>query len=181
MNNDKAYDITDKNWREPVEGDDRGTREALKHRGVERVSTKIDGAEVTINRTVSTLAEMYRKGNLTEDQHRVGLAFEDDFDRAHLDALRIPDLQRVGTGGGYREQDAPGFVYDARDRVYKTLDLVGGANSAGGRALWHIVGLRRSFREMQKLGQGSQYVWRGALVAALDVLVKNQQACEKRS
>jgi hypothetical protein len=64
---------------------------------------------------------------------------------------------------------------DARDRVHKVLEALGGISSPAGSCVWHVVGLQRSIREWAiRQGWGGRPVRQeqaqGILVAALGVL-----------
>ena len=63
----------------------------------------------------------------------------------------------------------------ARKRLHQALDAVGGINSPGGCAVWHVAGMGRSVKEWSVLegwnGRSlNQYEAKGILVAALGVL-----------
>jgi hypothetical protein len=71
-----------------------------------------------------------------------------------------------------------GVQIDARRRVGKALDALGGLGSPGGSCVWHVVGLQRSIREWAlREGWGGKLVRveqaKGILVAALGMLVKH--------
>jgi hypothetical protein len=64
---------------------------------------------------------------------------------------------------------------DARRRIGKALDALGGLGSPAGSCVWHVVGLQRSLREWAlRQGWGGRPVRveqaQGILVAALGVL-----------
>jgi hypothetical protein len=67
---------------------------------------------------------------------------------------------------------------DARRRVGKALDALGGLGSPAGSCVWHVVGLQRSIREWAlRQGWGGRPVRveqaQGILVAALGIMVKH--------
>jgi hypothetical protein len=64
---------------------------------------------------------------------------------------------------------------DARRRVHKALQALGGISSPAGSCVWHVIGLQRSVREWSmRQGWGGRPVRQeqaqGILVAALGVL-----------
>jgi hypothetical protein len=69
---------------------------------------------------------------------------------------------------------------DARRRVYKALETLGGISSPAGSCVWHVVGLQRSVREWaMRQGWGGRPVRQeqaqGILVAALGVLAAHDR------
>ena len=172
---DRGFEITKKNWRETVDGDDRGTVEALQHRGLERVTTQIDGKERVVNRTITTIRSLHSAGSISDGMYRIGEVFQQNFAIAQLDALRAIDLQRVG-GGGYRGQRIEAdSVIAARDVCYDMFRVVGGEASVMGRALWHIVGCDCSLRDMEQNGKGNRHFWKGVLICTLQLLEQAEE------
>jgi hypothetical protein len=132
-----------------------------------------DGRIVVHHRTVDTLGKMLKTGTITPEMHDAAKDFQAAFIVANLDPLRVLPILRVpGTG---REPELNGRQLDARDRVHKALEALGGISSPAGSCIWHVVGLQRSVREwaMQQ-GWGGRRVRQeqaqGILVAALGVL-----------
>ena len=83
----------------------------------------------------------------------------------------------VARGGGRQQPDTLRWQaqVDARRRVGKALDALGGLGSPAGSCVWHVVGLQRSIREWaMRQGWGGRPVRveqaQGILVAALGVL-----------
>jgi hypothetical protein len=92
---------------------------------------------------------------------------------ANLDPIRALPITRVP--GNPREPDLNERQLDARRRVHKALEALGGISSQAGSCVWHVVGLQRSVREWA-IRQGwrgrpvRQEQAQGILVAALGVL-----------
>jgi hypothetical protein len=90
-----------------------------------------------------------------------------------LDPLRaLPFLRVPGTG---REPDLNERQLDARRRVHKLMQALGGISSPAGSCVWHVVGLQRSVREWAiRQGWGGRPVRQeqaqGILVAGLGML-----------
>jgi hypothetical protein len=104
-----------------------------------------DGRIVVHHRTVDSLGKMLRAGTITEEMHDAARDFQAAFIIAQLDPLRtLPILRVPGTG---REPDLSERQLDARRRVHKSLQAVGGISSPAGSCVWHVVGLQRSVRE----------------------------------
>jgi hypothetical protein len=85
-------------------------------------------------------------------------------------------LMRIPGGGG--PGDLTDAQVDARRRVGKALDALGGLGSPAGSCVWHVVGLQRSIREWAlRQGWGGRPVRveqaQGILVAALGIMVKH--------
>jgi hypothetical protein len=85
-----------------------------------------------------------------------------------------------GTG---REPDLSERQLDARRRVHKSLEALGGISSPAGSCVWHVVGLQRSVREwVIRQGWGGRPVRQeqaqGILVAALGMLATHSRYAE---
>jgi hypothetical protein len=117
---------------------------------------------------------MLRAGTITEEMHDAARDFQAAFIIAQFDALRaLPVLRVPGTG---REAELNERQLDARRRVHKAMQALGGISSPAGSCVWHVVGLQRSVREWAiRQGWGGRPVrqeqGQGILVAALGMLV----------
>jgi hypothetical protein len=132
-----------------------------------------DGRIVYHHRTVDTLGKMLRSGSIDDAMHDAAKNFQAAFIIANLDPIRaLPILRVPGTG---REPDLNERQLDARRRVHRALEALGGLSSPGGSCVWHVVGLQRSVREWA-IRQGwrgrpvEQKAAAGILVAALGML-----------
>ena len=132
-----------------------------------------DGRIVYHHRTVDTLGKMLRAGAITPEMHEAAKDLQAAFIVANFDPLRaLPVLRVPGTG---REPDLNERQLDARRRVHRALEALGGLSSPAGSCVWHVVGLQRSIREWS-MRQGwagrpvRQEQAQGILVAALGVL-----------
>jgi hypothetical protein len=101
------------------------------------------------------------------------MAGSQDFTLARYDVVRCMSLLRLPGGGG--PGDLTEAQVDARRRVGKALDALGGLGSPAGSCVWHVVGLQRRLREWAlRQGWGGRPVRveqaQGILVAALGVL-----------
>ena len=132
-----------------------------------------DGRIVVHHRTVDTLGKMLRAGTITQEMHDAAKDLEATFIIANLDPLRaIPILRVPGNG---RDPELNERQLDARQRVHKALQALGGISSPAGSCIWHVVGLQRSVREwaMRQGWNGrpvDQKQAQGVLVAALGML-----------
>jgi hypothetical protein len=131
-----------------------------------------DGRPVVHHRTVDTLGIMLRAGTITKDMHDAARDFQAQFTVARFDVVRCMPLVRLPGGG---PGDLTDVQVDARRRVGKALDALGGLGSPAGSCVWHVVGLQRSIREWaMRQGWGGRPVRveqaQGILVAALGVL-----------
>jgi hypothetical protein len=132
-----------------------------------------DGRPVVHHRTVDTLGIMVRAGTITKDMHDAARDFQAQFTVARFDVIRCMPLVRLPGGGG--SGDLTDAQVDARRRVGKALDALGGLGSPAGSCVWHVVGLQRSIREWaMRQGWGGRPVRveqaQGILVAALGML-----------
>ena len=132
-----------------------------------------DGRIVYHHRTVDTLGKMLRSGTIDQAMHDAAKDFQAAFIIANLDPLRaLPILRVPGTG---REPELNERQLDARRRVHRALEALGGLSSPAGSCVWHVVGLQRSVREWAiRQGWGGRPVDQkaagGILVAALGML-----------
>ncbi|MFZ1413815.1 MAG: hypothetical protein WAS73_04440 [Defluviicoccus sp.] len=132
-----------------------------------------EGRPVVHHRTVDTLGIMLRAGTITQGMHDAARDFQAQFTIARFDVVRCMSLVRVPGGGG--PSDLTDAQVDARRRLGKALDALGGLGSPAGSCVWHVVGLQRSIREWaMRQGWGGRPVRveqaQGILVAALGVL-----------
>jgi hypothetical protein len=132
-----------------------------------------DGRIVIHHRLVDTLGRMLRSGSIDQAMHDAGRDFQAAFTIASLDPIRAAPTQRVSGCG--REPDRNERQIDARRRVHKSLQALGGISSPAGSCVWHVVGLQRSVREWAiRQGWGGRPVRQeqaqGILVAALGML-----------
>jgi hypothetical protein len=135
--------------------------------------TDLDGRTVVRHRTVDSLRKLLRSGAITETMYDAGRAFQKDFRFVGLDPIRAR-LLMLPVGGG-SVPDLTETQLDARRRVHRALDALGGIGSPGGSCLWHVLGCGCSIREWAiRLGWSGRPVRQeqamGILVAALGVL-----------
>jgi hypothetical protein len=132
-----------------------------------------DGRIVIHHRTVDSLGKMLRSGTITQEMNDAARDFQASFTIASFDPLRALAILRVpGTG---REPELNDRQLDARRRVHKAMQALGGISSPAGSCVWHVVGLQRSVREWAiRQGWGGRPVRQeqaqGILVAALGML-----------
>ena len=134
-----------------------------------------DGRPVVHHRTVDTLGIMLRAGTITKDMHDAARDFQAQFTIARFDVVRCMPLVRLSGGSG--QGDFTDAQVDARRRVGRALDALGGLGSPAGSCVWHVVGLQRSIREWaMRQGWGGRPVRieqaQGILIAALGVLAR---------
>jgi hypothetical protein len=124
-------------------------------------------------RRIDTLAVMTRKGTISAAMRQAGEDFHALFMRAALEPLRAADLTRLPHGAA--KHDLSETQFEARRRVWRTLERVGGIASPAGSCLWHVVGCEWSVKDWAlREGWGgrplSQETAAGVLVAALGAL-----------
>jgi len=132
-----------------------------------------DGCPVVHHRTVDTLGIMLRAGTITKAMHDAARDFQAQFTIARFDVVRCMSLVQVTGSSG--PGDLTDAQVDARRRIGKALDVLGGLGSPASSCVWHVVGLQRSIREWaMRQGWGGRPVRieqaQGILVAALGVL-----------
>jgi hypothetical protein len=130
-------------------------------------------------RSVGLLLSLHHKAKITDDELEAAYRFPADFDRAHFDALRVPDIARVRVQLSCFKKEAKTSVYDAGERVMAAVNALGGIASPAGSIAWHVIGAD----ETPRLWCTSRYTSRrvaenaaqGVLLAALGTLVSYYQ------
>lgn len=130
------------------------------------------GRPVTRRRAEDLLDRMLANGTITAAMRDAGESFHMVFRAAALDPLRPMPLLRAPGGG---EATLTERAEAARHRVHRAIAALGGAESAGGSCVWHVVGCGMSVREWAvSQGWGGRSMGhvqaQGVLVAALGVL-----------
>lgn len=128
-------------------------------------------------RCVDSLAIMLRNQTITIQMHDAGRIFEEEFYAAQLSGIKAPSLIKFDQGTRTPDSMTDRCAF-AHRRIGKTLEVIGGASSPGGAALWFVVGLGMSVREwaFRQGWNGSPLradEARGILVASLGVLAKH--------
>lgn len=95
---------------------------------------------------IDTLSCMERNGTITAGMRFAGKRFHEDFVAAGFVALRAADLLRIAHVHG-AAPPGPGGSLDAKDRLWRALQRVGGLRSAAARVLWEVVGREESLKE----------------------------------
>jgi hypothetical protein len=137
-----------------------------------------DGRIVVHHRTVDVLGIMLRSSTISQAMHNAARDFQAAFILANLDSLRALSFMRIKGAG--RALDLNERQLDARRRVHKALEALGGISSPAGSCVWHVVGLQRSVREWAiRQGWGGRPVRQeqaqGILVAALGMLARHSR------
>ena len=123
-------------------------------------------------RAVDTLAQMLTNGTITQQMHEAGCIFRTLFRSAALDSIATTQFVRVG---GATADTMSVRQVDARRRVARAIDALGGHASPAGSAVWFVVGMEMSIREWSAR-QGwcgravPQPIAGGMLVAGLGIM-----------
>jgi hypothetical protein len=125
-------------------------------------------------RVIDSVGALERNGTITSEMALAAQDFARDFRAAHFPGIKTSSLIRVDAS---RTTEHVSGHEAAKRRVLRDLDALGGLDSPGARAVWHVVGLEESLREwsMTDTWQGKPmryYAAQGVLVAALGVLAK---------
>ena len=149
------------------------------------VRGRSEGRPVVHHRVVDTLGRMRKAGTINDGMHDAARDFQASFTIASYEPLVCLPLDGVpGTGSRAELTDTQ---LDARRRVMRALDALGGIGSPAGGCVWHVVGLQRSIREWaMRQGWGGRSIGekqaQGILIAALGVLAAFYgYACAPRS
>ena len=105
--------------------------------------------------------------------HDAGRAFQRDFQFAGLDPIRARPMMVPARGRGGSEVTEGQL--DAKRRVHRALEALGGIGSPAGSCIWHVLGCGRSIREwaIRQSWNGrpsDQREAKGILIAALGML-----------
>ncbi len=130
------------------------------------------GTPVAHRRAVDTLGQMLLNSTITPQMHEAGCIFRTLFRSAALDSIATTQFVRLS---GVTADTMSGRQLDARRRVGKALDALGGHDSPAGSCVWFIVGLEMSIREWAARRGWSgrpvpQPIAGGMLVAGLGIL-----------
>lgn len=126
------------------------------------------------HRVFDTLAALHRRGAIDDSAYAAGDRFRNDWERAHLDPLHAPALDRVlGGGGGEHVSER---AARARDEIWQALQALGGHASPIGSAAWHVLGFGMTIKDFagrSQLGHGralDERTARGLVIGACCVL-----------
>ena len=143
---------------------------------VERLPTAIadeEGRPARPYRATDTLLVMARRGTITPAMRQAAEDFRAIFQRASLDPLRTPDLNRVPRVGRPLDRGERGG--EAREQVWAAMTALGGIHSPAGSCVWHVVGCEWTLKDWAlREGWGGRPLGvetaAGVLVGALGVL-----------
>ena len=143
---------------------------------VERLPTTIadeQGRPARPYRATDTLLVMERRGTITPAMRQAAEDFRALFQRAALDPLRAPDLDRVPRAGCDPTLGERGGA--AREQVWAAMTALGGIHSPAGSCVWHVVGCEWTLKDWAlREGWGGRPLGvetaAGLLVGALGVL-----------
>ncbi|GGJ07216.1 hypothetical protein [Neoroseomonas lacus] len=130
------------------------------------------GTPVAHRRAVDTLGQMLLNGTITPQMHEAGCIFRTLFRSAALDGIATTQFVRLG---GATADTMSVRQVDARRRVARAIDALGGHDSPAGSCVWFVVGLEMSVREWAARRGWSgrplpQPIAGGMLVAGLGIL-----------
>ena len=130
------------------------------------------GTPVAHRRAVDTLGQMLLNGTITPQMHEAGCIFRTLFRSAAIDSIATTQFVRLGAATA---DTMSVRQVDARRRVTRALDALGGHDSPAGSCVWFVVGLEMSVREWAARQGWSgrpvpQPIAGGMLVAGLGIL-----------
>jgi hypothetical protein len=130
------------------------------------------GTPVAHRRAVDALGMMLANGTITPQMHEAGCIFRTLFRSAALDGIATTQFVRLS---GVSADTMSVRQIDARRRVARAIDALGGHGSPAGSAVWFVVGLEMSIREWSARQGWSgrpvpQPIAGGMLVAGLGIL-----------
>jgi hypothetical protein len=160
----------------PTDDEAGPTAERYGHGEIERLDRSIAddaGHPARPFRAVDTLATMLRRQTISPAMHQAGEDFRALFHLARLEPLRAANLARVPHA---KMSDALGLRQaEAREKVWRALQALGGIASPAGSCVWHVVGCEWSLKEWSlREGWGGrplgQETAAGILIGGLGVL-----------
>lgn len=106
-------------------------------------------------RAVDVIATLARRGTLDEDMLAAARQFEADYHKAHLSGYAQGQpfaLVTSGTGrrrkaGARKAGDLAEHTHAARDRLWRALTLLGGAESPAARVVWAVAAENRTLKD----------------------------------
>ena len=130
------------------------------------------GTPVQHRRAMDAIGMMLANGTITPQMHEAGCIFRTVFRGAALDGIATTQFMRLG---GASADTMSVRQIDARHRVARAMDALGGHGSPAGSAVWFVIGLEMSIREWSaRQGWGGrpvpQPIAGGMLVAGLGIL-----------
>ena len=113
-------------------------KRALDEDSVMQLVPSPDAPSARLYQVPSHLERLHRNGRITATMLHAASRFHSDWVMAGLVGVRIAKLTRISGGGA--TDGLTGAVLDARDRIHKICDRLGGFNGPGFQALVGIVG-----------------------------------------
>lgn len=164
-----------------VNDDDRGTREATRHRPLARVTLDEGGQQRLVTKTVPFVQRLFDRGDIDREMLIRAQEFKTVYDTSSLDPLRAVDLGRMGSTGGALRIDEPLRVAAAKSTILKYREIF---MRGRGEQMWHalekIVGQEQNVTEAAG-GRGKKRdQWVGHLIDALFFLVNYHQGYWKK-
>lgn len=163
-------------------GVDRGTRESMQHRPLMVPPKELYEARRAA-KAATPLDELFMRYDIGDAEYSAGLEFEKLFGLSQWSGISTPALMRIPGGAG--PGDVSARVYDARNRCWEMLNLVGGQGSLAAKALWSIIGEGQSLRQFtaaeadrakksttSKKKSPPRDAWKGAVICALQMLAQ---------
>lgn len=136
-----------------------------------------------IARTGDTVDALFRNRTIGDEELACARRFERDFHMGGLDRQRITNYDGVGGGGGIGNVTVG--LLEARDRVNKVMNTLGGVASPAGSIIWNVVGLGRNLKEyttefaFSSNRPVSEPAAKGMLVCALGVLAQHYRSADR--
>lgn len=158
-------------------GPNGGKRQVHDNLETAEVQYEDDKHQHRVSRKVDVLRDMFARGALSRDEKVAaalfadGLRFQDTFDKSHWGSSggmrfdNMPASGKVSTEGGRTDT-----IIAARWEIMDAIEFLGGSATIGAIAMWQIVGLRKTFREMSRDEGDHLSMWKGAMISALGSL-----------
>lgn len=158
-------------------GPNGGKRQVHGDLSSDEIQYEQDKHQHRVNRKIDGLRDMFNRGSLSRDEKIAaalfadGLRFQDTFDKSHWGSSggmrfdNMPASGKVSTEGGRTDT-----IVSARREIMDAIDFLGGSATIGAIAMWQIVGLRKTFREMARDNGDHLSMWKGAMISALGSL-----------
>lgn len=137
-----------------------------------------DGERVSVRRTKDNIDRMRERGELSDNAYAAVRKFQMQYERMGYERCSTVNYDQ-NRGGHMGVEDVYARATQARDYVYHTFAVLGGAGSAMSVAVAWAIGRGKSLRKLKEEGGRTVDYWSGVLNAALELMEKEYVLSQK--